>query len=98
MIKEKETTVKKILTDKAPTKDNDSLLLAYFWQRELSGNTDNVLKALATGMLSSAESITRCRRKVQEKYPELRGNSWKKRHNTYEDTVKREILEMNNEG
>lgn len=78
------TKVKYILTKWFATKDNDMLLVAQFWALESKFNEKNqayeVFDAMSKGTLTSYESITRARRKLQEMHPELRGLSWEKRH------------------
>ena len=39
-----------------------------------------ILHMLANHKLPSYESISRCRRKIQEKNPHLRGEKWNERH------------------
>ena len=63
------------------TRDNDNLLLSKIWYREFKiiDNTNDLVNffiALSDNKLSSAESIRRCRQKVQEIHPELRGESY----------------------
>lgn len=89
-----ETLIKKF----PPLRDNDNQLICNVWHRELkaqgidpdveSGTT--VMKAIAGKKVTSAESITRCRRKLQEDYPEYRGKLYAERHNLT-DTVKTEL-------
>lgn len=63
-------------------RDSDQKLMATIWQSQcgrdklktISGF--DFLNDFANGKFSSAESIMRCRRKVQEQYPELRGKSY----------------------
>jgi len=45
---------------------------------------------LAEGKLPSYESISRCRRKIQEKNPHLRGEKWNERHGRAKE-IRREI-------
>jgi hypothetical protein len=63
-------------------RDNDEKLVARFWFDQASRlgynpkttTFQNGLKLLAEGKLSSADDITRARRKVQEQHPELYGD------------------------
>ena len=66
--------VKELLTDIPETRDSDKVLVWEYWKeknmiaqgRETEGITkENFFKSVAL------ETITRCRRKIQEKYPEL---------------------------
>ena len=49
-----------------------------------------ILHMLASHKLPSYESISRCRRKIQEKKPHLRGEKWDKRHGRAKE-IRREI-------
>jgi hypothetical protein len=51
---------------------------------------------IANGNLPSSESIRRCRQKLQELNPELRGELWDKRHQM-QTQVKEELKEMEND-
>tara|TARA_R110002012_G_scaffold141690_2_gene299499 strand:- start:449 stop:649 length:201 start_codon:yes stop_codon:yes gene_type:complete len=53
-------------------------------------STKDFLKGLHNKEYPSFEGVGRCRRKLQEKHPELRGNKWNIRH-TEQDIVKTEI-------
>ena len=80
-------TVIDLLTQYTDFKDNDQQLVAWFWKLEMeamgypSSNTptSNFLKLMAFGKLTSADSITRVRRLIQEESPELRGKNYAKR-------------------
>jgi|LWDU01.1.fsa_nt_gi hypothetical protein len=93
MIKDKRKTVEHILRVFVGTRDSDSELLATYWRHEGSGR-DNIYEGLMNNTLSTAESITRCRRKVQELNPELRGAAWRKRHGMLEEIVKEELRDF----
>ena len=83
--------IKSLLTSGGKDKifrDNDNKLIAITWHKllEESGvNTKEItgwtlLTHLSKGDLPAPESITRCRRKLQETIPALRGTAWDKRH------------------
>lgn len=62
-------------------RDSDSKLLATFWHNEMNKMASSmtgldVLRNIAEGKLSKAESIRRVRQKIQEENPELRGEVW----------------------
>lgn len=63
-------------------KDSDEKLIASFWYHEIGGNNfaamtaHDLLKKFTEGKLTSAESIRRCRQKLQEQHPELRGKMY----------------------
>ena len=82
-------------------RDNDNKLIAVTWHKLLGENgidTKSItgwtlLTHLSKGDLPTPESITRCRRKLQEEIPELRGTAWDKRHKK-QDEVKQELKTM----
>ena len=78
--------VEKFLTEYPVLRDDDEKLMANTWGMYI-GETDldnmsgrDVLSALSEGKLPSYESISRCRRKLQEQHPNLRGEKWHERH------------------
>ena len=92
-------TVKNLLTEVPSLRDSDERLMATIWFKNIgednikSLSAINLLQKLADGKLPSYESISRCRRKIQEEKPELRGEKWKERHDA-EEAVKTEIRQM----
>ena len=90
--------VKECLEKYPESRDNDEKLVARFWLEELIEkkfapkvmNTIEFLSLYATNILTSADVITRARRKCQEKYPETRGAKWDERHRE-EEAVRKEI-------
>ena len=79
-------------------RDNDQRLMATIWWKHLGDKIDTMsgmelLQTLALGNLPSYESISRCRRKLQEHNPELRGRSWDYRHKK-QTKVKAELKEL----
>ena len=89
--------VEKLLTISPPLRDNDERLMANIWakyigKRDLNEmNAEDLLSSLAQGLLPSYESISRCRRKLQEECPNLRGDQWYKRHKRA-DNIRKEIV------
>lgn len=80
--------VKNLLMTKADYRDEDRKLVAHVWMIECGGlrelqkyNAYDFLVSYCRNkkMLSSHDSITRARRKVQEEFPELRGKNYSKR-------------------
>ncbi len=68
-------------------RDDDEKLVTNIWYIEMQrfGTPEKLpvtdfLALYQQGKLSTADVITRARRKVQETYPELRGNNWEERH------------------
>ena len=95
-IKKLEVIVEKILLNVASTRDNDKLLILKVWayqNPQLRANDysfTNFAINYLNGLYADSESITRARRKIQEKNPNLRGEKWHERHNEAE-LVRKEI-------
>lgn len=68
-----------ILKHSPESKDDDRILLSVIWKNELKEG-QNILESLKDGTISNPETVTRIRRKLQEKYPDLRGEKWLARH------------------
>ena len=89
--------VEKLLTISPPLRDNDERLMANIWAKYIGEHELNdmdakdLLSSLAKGLLPSYESISRCRRKLQEECPNLRGEKWHERHKRA-DNIKMEIV------
>jgi len=86
-----------LLTDHPSLRDSDERLTANIWHDHIK-NVDEIdaltlLSRFAEGKLPSYESISRCRRKVQEEKPELRGKKWFKRH-AKEAIIKKQVKEI----
>jgi hypothetical protein len=74
--------VLKLLNEDSRTRDNDELLTALIWYKECQGDSSDFLKRYAQREFTSAESIRRCRQKLQEEFPGLRGKTYTIRHKT----------------
>ena len=89
--------VEKFLTKYPVLRDNDEKLMANTWgiyigEKDLNDmSAEDLLSALSHGTLPSYESISRCRRKLQEECPNLRGDKWHERHKRA-DNIKMEIV------
>lgn len=74
-----------LLKDHKHLRDSDERLIASFWYYEVGGDrfskmsAHDLLKQFSEGNLASAESIRRCRQKIQEQNEELRGQSYVRR-------------------
>ena len=85
------------LTKHPLLRDDDERLMANIWakyigKRDLNEmNAEDLLSSLAQGLLPSYESISRCRRKLQEECPNIRGEKWNERHKRA-DNIRREIV------
>ena len=86
--------VTKLLIKYPSLRDNDDKLMANIWCNRIDNlhteTATNVLIMLAKRKLPSYESISRCRRKIQEKTPHLRGEKWNERHGRAKE-IRREI-------
>ena len=97
MISQCAKIVKELLTSSSKLRDNDQQLVANVWYVQTRDkfnietmSAKNFLHELAQGNVMSSESITRCRRKLQEEHTYLRGNKWEERHRMQKD-VKEEL-------
>jgi len=84
-LKKTKDKVKLLLEQHPHLRDSDSKLISSFWYFELGDSINNIkavemLKLYCDGALSCPESIRRCRAKIQEQEPELRGESYYKRN------------------
>jgi hypothetical protein len=84
--------VKEILETNMRARDNDNYLTALIWKKQLKYpyiSVQNFLASyLAEGKMISAESIRRCRQKIQEDFPHTRGKKYLERHKEYELVTK----------
>ena len=78
-------------------RDSDERLMANIWSKAIlpphtleTISAKGLLEKLSEGKLPSYESISRCRRKLQEECPNLRGEKWHERHKRA-DNIKKEI-------
>tara|TARA_R110002020_G_scaffold9962_1_gene38647 strand:- start:744 stop:1055 length:312 start_codon:yes stop_codon:yes gene_type:complete len=90
-----QSIVRGVLMDSPDSRDCDRLLCTKVWLKQM-GNwwgvpTTGFLDMYVKGELTTADSITRCRRKLQEEDKTLRGDKWYKRKGRAEE-VKQEII------
>ena len=89
--------VTRLLTVKSDLRDNDRRLICNIWWKSISNPEllmfKDFIKLYIKGDVPESDSITRCRRKVQEENKNLRGESWDLRHGL-EDEIKNEIREL----
>tara|TARA_R110002020_G_scaffold56770_2_gene156823 strand:+ start:1603 stop:1983 length:381 start_codon:yes stop_codon:yes gene_type:complete len=96
-IRKVEDKVKEVLKESYEARDNDMLLIARIWATEINiYNLNNMIvydffRLMSAYDLSHATSIIRCRQKIQELYPQYRGDKYKKRHKKMEPEVRKEI-------
>ena len=84
MIKKVEDIVTSILKDEPRSRDNDDILCVCVWYNQIGHQIEHLsakefLKKMASGDFYKAESIMRCRRKLQELHQDLRGKEYEKR-------------------
>ena len=84
MIKELKPRIKELLESNSVYRDSDLSLMARIWYDDIErityGSVDQVtavkfLDMLRNGDLTKSESVTRCRRKIQQKEPALRDDT-----------------------
>lgn len=95
-IKNIKPKVKDLLKSHPHLRDNDNALMANIWWSEMDSEGRSYATAFgfmdsfSQGMFTNPESIRRCRQKVQEQNPELRGTTYKERQKLSKE-VKYEI-------
>jgi hypothetical protein len=84
--------IKLFLTKYESMRDNDNELIAYYYYKVIQTNGKdqnysamNFLGDYSKGLYPSSESIRRCRQKIQEQNPELRGKNYKNRQDLEQD-------------
>jgi hypothetical protein len=84
--------IKIFLSKYESMRDNDNELIAYYYYKIMQTNGKdkdysamNFLGDYSKGMYPSAESIKRCRQKIQEQNTDLRGKNYKNRHELEQD-------------
>ena len=94
-IKELAEKVKVLLQAHPHLRDSDKRLVANIWALDIAHNRNTgienissieILNDLADGKLTNYDSITRARRKVQESFPDLRGQKYADRKQEEKDT------------
>ena len=89
--------VTRLLTVESDLRDNDRRLICNIWWKSVSNpellTFEDFIKLYVKGGVPESDSITRCRRKIQEENIELRGESWDLRHGL-EDVMKEEIRDL----
>ena len=87
----------KLLKKKSHLRDNDRRLTCNIWWKSVSKPEllmfEDFINLYIEGKIPESDSITRCRRKVQEEKKELRGESWDRRHGL-EKIIQEEIKEI----
>ena len=81
--------VLKLLNEDPRTRDSDELLTALIWWKECDKDMTvfGFLMNYSKKFYTSAESIRRCRQKLQEEFPGLRGKSYLERKKVKYQTI-----------
>ena len=83
--------VVRLLTIKSDLRDNDRRLICNIWWKSVSNPEllmfEDFIKLYIKGDVPESDSITRCRRKVQEENKDLRGESWDLRHGLEKEII-----------
>jgi len=80
--------VRQLLEQYPQTRDNDNLLMSIIWRGE--SNLFNFYSRLESGKLTPAETIRRCRQRLQLDHPQLRGTMYDLRQK-HQAKVKKEL-------
>ena len=94
--------VTELLNKHPKLRDSDNKLVATLWWKHYGDESCRLspmitlLTDMSKDKLPSFESISRCRRKLQEEFPHLRGESWEKRQNELQKNVKKELKSFKN--
>lgn len=93
--------ITRLLTIRKHLRDSDRKLTCNIWWSAVPNPATLLFKDFLNLYLEDkvpeSDSITRCRRKVQEERKDLRGDSWDKRHGL-EKVVKNELKNMKFKG
>ena len=84
-----------LLTKHPSLRDSDERLIANIWHSHIKNVEDvdavTLLTRFAKGKLPSYESISRCRRKIQQEKPELRGKVYNMRKGKKQDQWRNDL-------
>ena len=87
----KKDLITKLLSDHPHLRDDDYQLISEIWQYEslatIPVTAKDFLSDFGNGKYTNPESIRRCRAKLQETMPELRGDKYYKRHRHQSDVI-----------
>jgi len=90
--------VKDLLFHNVYLRDSDDKLVARIWRRECENyGSFDIIGLLNLGKLSQYKTISRQRRLLQKKYPELRGSLYQERRKL-QDPVKEDIANFEGNG
>ena len=87
--------VKEIMEQYPESRDNDltlySLLISKLNYSGYSYSFNQIVEFINLGILPDIQYISRCRRFVENEFPELRGLLYEKKHERYQKEVKEEL-------
>jgi hypothetical protein len=92
--------VRMILSEFPETRDNDRLLILKIWAAQEKQLRDEgysfmrFAKKFLDGNFIDTETVRRCRQKLQEMQPGLRGKSYRTRHDKAAPEYKQELNEI----
>ena len=94
-LKQAKDKVKALLIKSPELRDDDNRLIASYYYHESEYNLLKItaldfLSDFAEGKYTNPETIRRCRQKLQEQYPELRGKLWEEKQCAANE-VKKEV-------
>lgn len=97
-IKKTMTRIEAMLVEIPETRDDDKLMLSLYWMEELKDIGIDTLKVKAwdifqcihRGQLTNADYIARCRRRLQQQKPHLRGKMYNARY-AHQETAQNEL-------
>ena len=102
-IRNVEKKVRKVLEGFPPSRDDDMILFALIIRDKIgleecqAKSGWELLGDIYNSRVPHFTSVLRCRQKLQEKNPELRGDKYNKRHNKYQMDVRNEINDWSDE-
>tara|TARA_R100000458_G_scaffold55638_1_gene59772 strand:+ start:433 stop:747 length:315 start_codon:yes stop_codon:yes gene_type:complete len=80
-----------LLVTNGNLRNSDRKLVVEIWKQEVTHHRGmgmvGFFNAYERWELTPADTITRCRRKLQETIPALRGTMWNKRHDLQEEAI-----------
>jgi hypothetical protein len=94
-LKQAKDKVKALLIKSPELRDNDNRLIANYYYHEANSNllktsALDFLHEFAEGKYTNPETIRRCRQRLQEECPELRGKLWQEKQCAANE-VKKEV-------
>jgi hypothetical protein len=97
-LKQAKDKVKALLVKSPHLRDDDNKLIATYYYHESQSNLLKItaldfLHEFADGKFTNPETIRRCRQRLQEECPELRGKLWHEKQHAGNE-VKKEVVNL----